>query len=72
MIAIEPLHWRSFEFLLLPELALWLRDLAERVNLKYFLKQPRDLKKKKPDLIVDRDHRHVSTARLLAQAQQTP
>jgi len=41
MIAIPPVHWRSFEFLSLPELALCLRDLAEGVNLKYFLKQPR-------------------------------
>jgi len=72
MIAIAPVHWRSFEFLSLPQLALLFGDLAARVNLKSFLKQPRSQKQKKPDLIVDRRHNHVSTARLLAQAQQTP
>jgi IS4 transposase len=72
MIAIEPVHWRGFEFLSLPQLSLLLLDLAGRVNLKSFLKQPRSQKQKKPDLIVDRRHNHVSTARLLMQAQQTP
>ena len=72
MIAIEPVHWRGFEFLSLPQLSLLLLDLAGRVNLKSFLKQPRSQKEKKPDLIVDRRHNHVSTARLLMQAQQTP
>jgi len=72
MIAIDPVYWRSFGLLSLPQVSLWLRDLAQRVNLKSFLKQPRSPKKKKPDLIVDRRHRHVSTARLLKQAQQIP
>jgi hypothetical protein len=47
-------------------------DLARRANLKSFLKQPRSPKKKKPPLIFDSRHRHLSTARLLDQARQSP
>jgi hypothetical protein len=72
IIAIDPVYWRSVGSLSPPQFALWLTDLAQLVNLKSFLKQPRSPKKKKPDLIVDPLHRHVSTARLLKQAQQTP
>ncbi|MEG4234748.1 hypothetical protein QUA40_21990 [Microcoleus sp. Pol11C3] len=59
MIAIDPVYWRSFGLLSLPQFALLLADLARRVNLKSFLKQSRSPKKKKPDLLVDPQHRHV-------------
>jgi hypothetical protein len=71
-IATEPDNWSQMKALSLSELADFLLDVAGRVNLKSFLKQPRSPKKKKPPLIVDSRHRHLSTARLLEQAQHTP
>lgn len=67
MIAIPPAHWRDFRDLSLADLASLLQDLAARVNLKRFLKQPRTKKQKKPPLISDPQRPHVSTAKLLAQ-----
>jgi IS4 transposase len=71
-IACEPDNWSLIQALSLSQLADFLLDLAGRVNLKSFLKQPRSPKKKKPPLIVDSRHRHLSTARLLDQARQSP
>lgn len=71
-IATEPDNWSHLKALPLSQLADFLLDLAARVNLKSFLKQPRSPKKKKPPLIVDSRHRHLSTARLLDQAGQSP
>lgn len=71
MIAIEPEHWTVFNSLCVPQLADLLQDLALRVHLTSFLKQPRGVKKKKDPLIVDRKHRHVSTARLLNQEKSS-
>jgi hypothetical protein len=45
-IAIAPVHWQSFNWHSLPELATLFLALAARVNLKSFLKQPRRPKKK--------------------------
>ena len=71
-IACEPDRWSFIQALSLSQLANFLLDLAGRVNLKSFLKQPRSPKKKKPPLIVNSSHRHLSTARLLDQARQSP
>lgn len=71
-IACEPDNWSFIQAWSLSQLADFLLDLASRVNLKSFLKQPRSPKKKKPPLIVDSNHRHLSTARLLDQARQSP
>ena len=71
-IAYEPDNWRHIQAWSLCQLADFLLNLAARVNLKSFLKQPRFLKKKKPPLIVDSRHCHLSTARLLEQAQHSP
>jgi hypothetical protein len=47
-IACEPDNWRHIQAWSLSQLADFLLDLAARVNLKSFLKQPRSPKKKKP------------------------
>ncbi len=65
MIAIPPPHWQEFAPIELPHLAQILKYLAQFVNLKRFLKHPRGAKKKRPPLIIDPKHRHVSTHKLL-------
>ena len=65
MIAIPPPHWQEFAPMELPQLSQVLKYLAEFVHLKRFLKHPRGVKKKKPSLIIDCKHRHISTHRLL-------
>lgn len=72
MIAIAPPEWSVFQFFSREQLVLVLQDLAARVRLASFLKQPRTPKKKKPPLIVDSRHRHVSTARLLSNQKKSP
>lgn len=71
MIAIPSPHWESLRTISLTQMALLLQHLAAQVNLKRFLKTPRGPKKKREPLIVDRKHRHVSTARLLEAHQTT-
>ena len=71
-IACEPDNWSHIQALSLSQLADLLLGLAQRVNLKSFLKQPRSPKKKKPPLIVNSHHRHLSTARHLDQARNSP
>lgn len=72
MIAIEPDYWRAWQAFSMPQLAQQLLDLAKCVNLETFLKQPRNPKRKKPPLIVDAKHRHLSTQRLLLQQAESP
>lgn len=72
MIAIEPAQWKVCRFFSPAQLAQMLQQLAAQVHLKSFLKQPRSPKKKKPPLIVDGKHRHISTARLLDQDKKSP
>jgi hypothetical protein len=72
MIAIEPTHWQVFATCSLFQLGQILQHLSAQVHLKSFLKQPRSPKKKKPPLIVDGKHRHLSTARLLKQDKISP
>jgi Transposase DDE domain len=66
MIAIPPQAWLGFAHLSLTQLALHLQELAAQVNLKQFLKQPRNPKPPKPPLLKDPKHPHVSTAKLLS------
>jgi len=65
MIAIESTHWQVFATCSQFQLVQILQHLSAQVHLKSFLKQPRSPKKKKPPLIVDGKHRHLSTVRLL-------
>jgi len=72
MIAIPPDSWSVFASFDEQQLASVLLDLAARVRLSSFLKQPRAPKKKKDPPTCDPRHRHVSTARLLADAKKSP
>ncbi len=65
MIAIPSPHWEIFRMFSIEQMVEILQQLATGVNLKRFLKAIRGLKKKREPLIVDKKHRHVSTARLL-------
>ena len=65
MIAIPPPEWKPFEAYSNAQMAAWLQECASRVRLKRFLKTPRGPKKKREPLIIDRKHRHLSTARRL-------
>jgi Transposase DDE domain len=71
IISIPALHWQVFETLDVTQMGKVLKDLAHHVHLNRFLKATRAEKKKRPPLIVNPHHRHVSTARLL-QTHQTP
>lgn len=71
-IAIPPDYWQSWTTASSEKVAQMLLELARRVNLSTFLKQPRAPKKKKPPLIVVRKHRHLSTQRLLDEFSQAP
>jgi IS4 transposase len=66
MISIPDPHWQVFETFSLEPMGTVLQHLARYVHLKRFLKAPRGEKKKRPPLIVNSHHRHVSTARLLS------
>lgn len=72
MIAIPSVNWSIFASFDEQQLALVLSNLAARVRLKSFLKQPRAPKKKKDPPQCDPRHRHVSTARLLALVNKSP
>ena len=72
MIAIPSVNWSIFASFDEQQLALVLSDLAARVRLKSFLKQPRAPKKKKDPPQCDPRHRHMSTARLLALVKKSP
>jgi IS4 transposase len=71
IISIPALHWQVFETLDVTQMGKVLKDLAQHVHLNRFLKATRAEKKQRPPLIVNPNHRHVSTARLL-QTHQTP
>jgi hypothetical protein len=72
MIAIPSENWSIFASFNIPQLAEVLLDLAARVHLSSFLKQPRAPKKKKHPPTCDPLHRHIATARLLADAKKAP
>ena len=65
MIAVPAEDWQQISGYSPAQLATFLRQLAGQVNLKQFSKTPRGVKKKRPPLIVDPKHRHLSTARKL-------
>jgi IS4 transposase len=66
MIAIPPPAWLCFGDFALTDFVLLLQDLASKVRLIRFLKQPRKEKKHKSSLVKDPKHPHVSTAKLLS------
>jgi hypothetical protein len=66
MISIPDPHWQVFETFSIGQMGAMLQHLAHHVHLKRFLKATRGEKKKRPPLIVNSNHRHVSTARLLS------
>jgi Transposase DDE domain len=66
MIAIPPEYWQPFGQMSCAEFAEQLKALAARVNLKRFLKQPRQKKTQPPKRVSDPKHPHVSTAKLLS------
>lgn len=65
MISISPSHWQVFNTFSIEEMGSVLQHCAYYVNLTRFLKATRGEKKKRPPLIVNSKHRHVSTARCL-------
>jgi Transposase DDE domain len=69
MISIPDPHWQVFETFSIEQMGAVLQHLAHHVHLKRFLKATRGEKKKRPPLIVNSNHRHVSTARLLSTSQ---
>ncbi|MEM8859558.1 MAG: IS4/IS5 family transposase, partial [Chloroflexota bacterium] len=64
-IAVPDDDWQQITDYSPPELVAFLRYLATKVNLKRFRKSVRGPKKKRPPLIIDPRHRHLSTARKL-------
>lgn len=72
MIAIEPQQWQIFQTMPLSQVVKVLKSLAANVSLKPLRKATRGPKKKRPALIADSRHRHLSTARLLEQASNSP
>lgn len=66
MIAIPPEEWFLFRTLTVAQMAELLCQMATKVRLSAFRKQPRGPKKPKPKRKHNRKHPHVSTARLLA------
>lgn len=69
MISIPPPHWQVFHTFSSEEMGSVLQHCAHYVNLNRFLKATRGEKKKRPPLIVNSKHRHVSTARCLENHQ---
>ncbi|MGH7926374.1 MAG: transposase [Candidatus Binatia bacterium] len=65
MIAIPVPEWDLFYAMTLPELAVILQHLAQRVNLRAFRKSPRGPKKPRPKRTGKPKQGHVSTAKLL-------
>lgn len=68
MIAIPAARWESFGGMAAAHLARTLVDLAAKVRLSAFRRQPRGPKKPVPPRTRYTTHKHVSTARLLAAA----
>lgn len=71
MIAIKPSQWtRSFAALTVAEMAEVLLDVAVHIDVDRFRKRRRGPKKPQPPRKGGYPHKHVSTARLLAQRNQ--
>lgn len=69
LIAIPQRHWLAFKKMSAPALAQTLIELAARLEKHKYLKHKRGPKKKPPKKIIPKNHKHVSTARLLAMRQ---
>ena len=67
MIAIPPAEWLAFRTWSAAALATLLRELAKRVPLEQFRKNPRSPKKPQPKRHHNPQKPHVSTAKLLAE-----
>jgi hypothetical protein len=65
MIAIPEDEWAVFHDLSASEMGAVLRDLARRVRLSHYRKQPRGPKKPKPRKASGYDKKHLSTAKVL-------
>ncbi|HEX5447536.1 MAG TPA: hypothetical protein VFW87_27220 [Pirellulales bacterium] len=71
VISIEPSQWtRSFAALTVAEMAAVLLKLATHVDVDRFRKRRRRPKKPQPPRRGGYPHKHVSTARLLAQRKK--
>jgi hypothetical protein len=71
MIAIPADEWEFVGALSVQEVAELLKDLAQRVDLRAFRRQVRSEKKPRPPRSSGKKVKHVSTARLLAEAKTT-
>lgn len=69
LIAIPRRHWSIFNEMSASTLAQTLIDLAARLKKHKYLKHKRGPKKKPPKKIIPKNHKHVSTARLLSMRQ---
>jgi hypothetical protein len=65
LIAIPEDEWAVFHDLPAPEMGAVLRDLARRVRLSHYRKQPRGPKKPKPKKASGYEKKHLSTAKVL-------
>jgi Transposase DDE domain len=68
MVAVPPPKWKAFRTMNTNDFGQELRRIARGANLRAYKKHPRGPKKPVPKRIRYRDKKHVSTARLLAQA----
>lgn len=69
-VAVEPRAWDVFASMTAKQFADTLVDLARRMNLRRYRKHPRGPKKKRPPRTHGRTHKHVATAKLLAQREK--
>jgi IS4 transposase len=68
MVAVPPPKWKVFRTMTAADFGRELRRIARGANLRAYKKHPRGPKKPVPKRIRYRNKKHVSTARLLAQA----
>jgi len=66
-VAVPPRAWKVFVSMSVPAFGQTLIDLARRMDLRRYRKHPRGPKKKRPPRSHGRRHKHVATAKLLAQ-----
>ena len=70
MVSIPAVHWQVFRDMSPKEFAVFLRTVAEHVNLARYQKHPRGPKKKPVRRTAYRNGSHVSTARILAERKK--
>jgi hypothetical protein len=68
MVAVPTSTWTAFRTMTATDFGNELRRIAKGANLRAYKKHPRGPKKPVPKRIRYKDKKHVSTARLLAQA----